>query len=69
MIVETPNAKPFYDQPGFFQAAQEATRRANRSGKQFRITRDYGSFAVHPADAMYYGLHIAFVNPDSAGQP
>ncbi len=64
MLIETPNAKPFYDQPGFFQAAQEATRRANGSGKQYRITRDYGQFAVHRANAMYYGLHISFVNPD-----
>ncbi len=64
MLIETPGAKPFYDQPGFFQAAQEATRRANRSGRQQRITRDYGSFAVHDAELGSYGVHISFVNPD-----
>lgn len=64
MLIDTPGSKPFYDQPGFFQCAQEATRRANASGKQYRITRDYGQFALHRADEMYYGLHISFVNPD-----
>ena len=64
MIVHTPGVTPFYDQPGFLQAAQSATRQANNSGQQYRIVRSYGQFAVHRADAMFYGMHIAFVNPD-----
>ena len=65
MIVETPGMLHFYDDPAFQQACMVATNRANRYDAQHRIYRGInGRYMVADASNVFYGLHVAFVNPD-----